>query len=60
MSNITWTWHKSGPGLLIDFGDGKTAFLQGEEACKLYDELDECPREEIQQALLSDYSVIAE
>jgi hypothetical protein len=64
-------WHKDGGGLVITFPDGKTAFLQGDDAHNLEDELNSAEEkfkptatfptvEDLWDAMLDQYSDVAD
>ena len=49
------TWNMSGPGGTIDFGDGVTVWLQGNDANIVDEQVERCETQEQQQALLDLY-----
>ena len=49
------TWNMSGPGGTIDFGDGVTVWLQGDDASNLDDEVERCETQQQQDDLLGAY-----
>jgi hypothetical protein len=53
-----WTWKRYGG--VITAPDGRTCFLQGDEANQLDDELEKCETEDQIQNLLSGYDHVCD
>jgi hypothetical protein len=55
-----WDWEVSGPGGTITAPDGRTCWLQGDEAWELDDQVEACETEDQIQNLLSNYDHVCE
>ena len=58
MSDYDYNWQ--GYGLTLQFPNGKDAFLQGEEASELHDQLESCETKEQVEMIISEYEVLVE
>lgn len=60
MSAALIDFEDHGYGVEITFPNGKSVFMQGDDAAELVKEIDECETEEQEQLILEQYSVLVE
>lgn len=56
---LTYEFSRYGSVEISGFSDGKTAFMQGDDAVNLHNDLEKCSTEQQEQDVLSEYSVVA-